>query len=40
MDANNIATAVSSVNQKITNNFVPSFALGVSLFGGISSDDF
>lgn len=34
MDANNIAAAVSSVNQKITNNFVPSFALGVSLFGG------
>ena len=34
MDANNIATAVSSVNQKITNNFVPSFALGVSPFGG------
>lgn len=38
--SNRFTTAVSSVNQNITNNFVPSFALGMNLLGAIDSTDF
>lgn len=40
MEAIDLTTAVSSVNQNITNNFVPSFALGMNLLGAIDSTDF